>query len=230
MRYFNIVLAAIQLLLLVTGQWETFMLTFALGALTMKPNGHLMACATTCELDDISEDDDCNNRGGLKTVYWTKYDNINWATMATDPLKFNPTTQTILGFTMVASAVFTKLTFGRKQAFYNFTYTKDTDVYTQIITMIFNGKSVANRNALAKAVGCCKVIAAIYDNNCLSRVVGVEWNGDSFEPQITPLAITRHLDASGQFGTDKARDEIDLGGESLITPLYSTVLESAIPV
>lgn len=230
MNPLTISIALLQLFFLFTGEWELFMLSFALGALSMKRTSYALACATTCELTDIEEDDDCNNRGGIKTVYWAKYADIDWATMATDPLKFNPTTQTILGFTMLASAVFHKLTFGRKQAFYNFTYTKDTDVYAQVITLIFNGKSATNRNAFAKAVGCCKVVAVIFDNNCLSRVVGVEWDGTTFEPQITPLGITRHLDSSGQFGADKARDEIDLGGESLIAPLYSTALESAIPV
>jgi len=208
-------------------------LTFILGALLNTQNyrlGVLQVCVTTCELADISTSDECNIRGGLKTVYWALYSDIDWEDMAADPLQFDTATQEILGYTMVGGAVFNKLTFERKQGLYDFTYTEDTGVYEQVVTMIFEGKSVTLRNALVSTIGCCKIILHIFDNNCLERVVGVEWDGVTFEPQVKTLRITRHLDSSGEFGTAPARDELDIGGESLFAPIYAQVGETNIPV
>lgn len=218
-------LVALQVLFLWFGLYPEFMLTFLVGAgfSAMGRKSFVnAACVTTCELNDLTSSDDCNTRGGIRLAFWAKYSDIDWEAMAAAPLIFNPTTQLILDYTMVGGAVFKKLEFERKAANYNFTYTSDTDLYTQVIATIFEGKDSANRNAIVEAIGCCKLILHIVDNNCQERVVGVEWDGTSFSPQITPLRITRHLDTSGVLGTDKGRDEIDFGGESLIAPLYST--------
>lgn len=218
-------LVSLQVLFLFFGLYPEFMVTFAAGAALAsldKSTGILAACVTTCTLADLTSSDDCNTRGGIKKAYWAKYSDIDWAAMAAAPLMFNPTTQLILDYTMVGGAVFNTLTFEKKQGNYNFTFTSDADLYAQVITMIFEGKDSATRNALVASIGCCKLILHIVDNNCQERVVGVEWDGTSFTPQITPLRISRHLDTSGVLGTDKGRDEIDFGGESLIAPLYST--------
>lgn len=207
-------------------------LFFLLGAVTSQNHkyGILSACVTSCELQDIATSDECSIRGGLKTVYWAKYSDIDWSAMAADPLKFDTVNQEILDYVMVGAAVFYKLTFERKQGNFNFTYTEDTDVYTQVVTMVFEGKSRDIRNAFAGTVGCCKLILHIFDNNCLERVVGVEWDGSTFEPQVKTLKMTRHLDSSGEFGTSKARDEMDIGGESLTPPLFASVGEANMPV
>lgn len=192
--------------------------------------GQMNACAVSCELGAISSSDDCNIRGGIKTAYWALYNEINWASMAVSGSNFDTSTQLIKDYIMVSTAKFKKLSFERKQGAYNFTYTKDSDVYTQLVTLIFEGKDNTVKNALTKAIGCCKIVFHIFDNNCIERILGVEWNGTTFDPQVVPLSITRHLDTSGEFGSSKARDEIDLGGESLMAPLYGTVGESNIPV
>lgn len=237
-KYYNkiaLFMAIMQFWFLLSGNLPLFMISFTIGALwfAMTSKSHIRLnglCVTTCELSDISYDTACNIKGGLKAAYWAKISDVDWAAIAANPLLFDTTTQKLLGYTMLGGAVFHKLTFDRKQGFYNFTYTSDTDVYAQLITMIFEGKSITNRNNLVKAVSCCNLLIHLIDNNCQERIVGIEWNGTSFEPQISKLKITRHLDASGQFGTDKARDELDLGGESLTAPLYANVGETNIPI
>jgi hypothetical protein len=230
-RFISLLVLAALYLGVVTGNFGPFMLVFALSGLTMKYQpGVFSACVSTCELTDITESDDCKIRGGIKTAYWTEYNSIDWEDMASDPLKFDTATETVLGYTMVGGAVFKKLTFGRKNGFYDFTFTEDTDVYEQLITMIFEGKSNANRLAFKKSLNCCRIVLHIFDNNCLERIVGVEWDGASFEPQVKTLRIGRHLDSSGQSGDSKSRDEFDLVGESLFAPLFSTVGETNIPL
>ncbi len=236
---FGWLLAIIQILALAAGNLPVFMCVFALGALHMGKVAKNIRqfnalCVTTCALSDIAYDSSCSIKGGLRTVYWARYSDIDWpAILAPHAPPALPTfdvpTQTVLGYIMIGNAKFNKLTFDRKSSFYNFTFTSDAELYSILMTIIFEGKSAANRQAFTNAVSCCDIVAHIFDNNCKERIIGVEYNGTSFEPQITKLRITRHLDSSGQFGTDKARDELDLGGESLTTPLFANVGELNIP-
>ena len=232
--YASVGYGSAMILALLFSNLGLFMVLFVVGALIQARFGpklaHLPACVITCQVQDITSGTDCNIRGGLKTVYWALYDDIDWATMAGDPLQFDTTDQKILGYTMIGGATFSKLTFERKQGQYEFNFTEDADVYEQAITLIFEGKGFATRNAFASAVNCCKLVAHIFDNNCQERIVGVEWDGVTFEPQIKTLRITGHLDASGETGSSKARDELILGGESVSPPLYGEVTEVNIPV
>lgn len=229
--YIGLLISALSLVALFNLNIPVFMVLFLLSALAFgyKPATSFNACVTTCTVDNISTSDDCNIRGGLKTIYWAQYTDIDWEAMAADEYAFDPATQTILSYTMVGGAEFKKLTFDRKQGLYTFTYTEDTGVYEQVITTIFEGKAVEIRNAFAAAVGCCKLIVHLFDNNCLERVIGVEWDGATFEPQVKTLRITRHLDASGEFGSSKARDEMDFGGESITAPMFAEVGEDNMP-
>lgn len=229
-NYIRNLFALVALVALFFANYPVAVTAFALSALMQRRSNILTVCATSCEIDDITSSDDCNLRGGLKTAYWGQYSDVDWEAMAADPTAFDPDTQCVQSYIMNAGATFKKLTFDRKQGFYDFTYTSDTDLYEQVITMIFEGKSKENRNAFCKAVGCCKIILHLFDNNCQERIVGVEWDGVSFEPQVTSLRIGRHLDSSGQFGSTKARDEIDFTGESICTPLFAEVGQAAIPV
>lgn len=184
----------------------------------------------TCSLDAITTSTDCKLRGGIRALYWTQYSNVDWATMVADPLQFDPTNQEVLDYTMVAAAVFTKVEFDRKNAFYDVTFTEDADVYAQLITMFFDGKDRARRNSLQAATLCCDIVAHVYDNNGTQRVFGVDYNGTSFDKQLTSLKVGRHLDSSGQLGQSKARDELDLSGEAFFAPLFADVDEASIPV
>ena len=232
-QYLNIGFAILAIIGAVTLNPVVFAVGFIGAAFTADPQyktGVLTANLVTCELDDIETSNECKTRGGLSIVYWANYDDIDWETMAGNPANFDPVTCTVLAYVMNGAAVFKKLTFERKQGFYDFTFTEDADVYEILVTMIFEGKSAVNSKAFRNAIGCCKIVLHIIDNNCIERVVGVEWNGTGFTQQAKTLRIVRHLDSSGQLGSSKARDEVDIGGESLYPPLYATVTEANIPV
>lgn len=222
--------AAISLLALVTGNIPLFMLGFVAAATLAPRNSYLLnTCVTSCELNDITSAIGCNTRGGIRVVYWINYTEVDWDAMAISPAHFDAANYTILDYIMIGGATFRKLTFDSKTSFYEFIYTEDTGVYTQLITMIFEGKSAPNTLAFCNAVGCCNVVAHIFDNNCLARVVGPSWTGSVIGNQTKTLRIGRHGDYSGVFGDSIARDELDLTGESICPPLFSTIDELAIP-
>lgn len=184
----------------------------------------------TCALDAISNPSSCNDRGGIRAIYWTEYDNIDWDAMAGEIADFDPTNQEILDYVMVGGAVFNQIEFERKNAFYDFTFTRDQDFYELLITLMFKGKDRDRRNSLQSAIACCNIVLHIYGNAGEQRVVGVDWNGDSFSNIVEQLAVTRHLDSGGQLGTSRGRDELDLGGQSFFAPLWASVAESALPL
>lgn len=227
---FQMIVGLITLAGLATGNYQLAIITYGLGACCIKPTNILGLYAVACNLGAITTNDDCGNKGGLADAYWTKYDSVNWASMASNVLNFNPTSLLILDYIMNGSDVFTRLEFKVEDSTYDFTFTEDTDSYDQLIKFVFEGKSNAQTTAFRKAVGCCKMIIHLIDVNGLERVVGVEWNGTAFIKQLKTLRMVRHLDTSGQLGQSRARDEMDLGGKSVRPPLYATVGASNIPV
>ncbi len=159
-------------------------------------NQNHFTMAAECALDQLSTNTQCGNRGGIRIGYWTKYENIDWDAMATDPLKFDPVTKQILGYTMVGGATWNKVSFNKKSGFYNFDYTSETQVFTQLVQMFFFGKTNERKNALDAAIACCSVVAHLFGTDGQQRVPGVEWNGTGFEEQTEPLVITRISDTS----------------------------------
>lgn len=182
-----------------------------------------MACTVTATLGNLGQSPDCNLRGGLKTIKWIENQHIDWDEMTTNTANANVNVDgEVIQFAYTGSetdASWHTLTFERKLGSYNFTFTEDADVYEQLITVTFEGKSKADREIFLNALSVCKIVAVVYDNNCQARLIGVDYDG-TFTEQIKSLRIVRHLDASGEFGTSKARDEMDLGGESLFPPMY----------
>lgn len=229
MKKVSIFLLLAGIVSVLAGDMVNFVLLFGMAGLAMKP-GIAQASVFPCALTALTEPDDCNLRGGLSAAYWAKASEIDWASMESDNTKFNPTTQTILDYVMVGAAVFKPIKFNRKGGSYSFTWTAETQSYEQLIPLIFEGKDNANRLAIQSAASCCKIILHLFDNNGLERVVGIEWNGTKFIPQVVNLRVTRHLDASGNLSGEKGREELDLGGESTFAPLYATVTEANIPV
>ena len=184
----------------------------------------------TCALDSIVNPTTCNERAGIKSLYWTTYESIDWTTMAATPAQFDQTNQTILDYAMVGGGVFTKVEFERKGAFYDFTYTQDQGFYENLISLLFRGKDITRRNSLQSAIACCNVVLHIYGNGGEQRVVGVDWDGVVFDNILEKMAVTRHLDSGGQLGTSKGRDELDIGGQSFFAPIWATVDETTIPL
>lgn len=184
----------------------------------------------TCALDTITNPAVCNDRGGIRKAYWFEFDSVDWPTMLADPLQFDPANHQVLGYTMLGGATFHELTFERKSAFYDFTFTRDEDVYTILVQWIFKAKDNARRLALQNAIACCNLGLHIYGNDGTQRVIGPDYNGVVIDEMLEPLAVTRHLDSSGQLGTSRARDEMDLGGESFFAPLFASVDEGDLPL
>ena len=183
----------------------------------------------TGALDQISTATDCVDKGGIRVLYWTEYSNVDWATMVGDATKFDATNNLILDYVMLNSSTFNKIEFERKQAFYDFTYTEDADVVALLVSLMFKGKNNARKNSLDKAIRSCSIIAHIYDENGKQRVIGVDYNGVEFSRIPEYLSVGRVLDSSGQRGSSRARDEMDLTGEADFLPLFATVTETDIP-
>lgn len=184
----------------------------------------------TCALNAIVNQSGCNDRGGLRAFYWFEVEDVDWETMLADPLQFDEATQTILGFTMVGAATMSKVTFKREEAFYDFTYTEDTDLYEQLITLMFEGKSNPRRIALQQAIACCNIGAILYANDGSQRVIGKDYNGVVFDDVLKRLRVARHLDSSGQLSNSRSRDELDLAGKSFYAPLFANVDEADLPL
>lgn len=184
----------------------------------------------TCALEEILNPPGCIGRAGISELYWYDVGTVDWAAMAADPLKFDATNQLVLGYEMIGDAIMNKITFEPKSAYYEFVYTQDTGVYTLFITLSFRGKDAARRNKLAAAIACCNIGLHIIGNSGEQRIVGQDWNGESFSNILIQLAIARHLDGGGQLGTSVARDELDFGGESFYPPLFGNVPKSSLPL
>lgn len=189
-----------------------------------------MSAYLNCALEELSTTSECKNRGGMRVAYWVSSDQVDWATIVADALQWDTATEILLDYTMLLSATFTKVTFERKTAFYDFTFTTDEDLYQVLITFIFEGKNAARRLSLQKALNCCSIVFHLFDNNGLERVVGIEFDGTNLSDPISRLKVGRHLDSSGTFGDSKARDEVDLVAEHLCAPMFATVTEAQIPV
>lgn len=226
---FQLIAGLITLFGLATGNYHFAIIAYGLSACLMEPTNVLGLYAVACDLGAITTNDDCASKGGIADAYWTKYNNVDWASMAANILMWNPTTLLILDYTMVLTAVFKQLEFKVEDSTYDFTFTEEADAYDQLIKFVFEGKSNSQTTAFRKAVGCCKIVLHVIDVNGLERVVGVEWNGAAFVKQLKTLRVVRHLDTSGQLGSARARDEMDLGGKSVRPPLYATVGASNIP-
>jgi len=184
----------------------------------------------SCDLLALNSANDCNDRGGIRKAFWTEYNNIDWDTMLADPLLFDPTNEQILGYAMNGGAVFTEIEGESKNSFYEFTYTSEQDFYQLLVTFLFKGKDRTRRNRLQKAIACCNVVIHIYGRSGEQRVIGVDYNGEVFDPIVEFARVTRHLDSGGQLGTSRSRDELDLGGQSFYAPLWANVAESDIPL
>ena len=183
-----------------------------------------------CATPEILNPTTCNDRGGFYAAGWTTYEAVDWAAMAADNSKFDQTTATLLDYTMQTGGVFNILTSKAKDAYYEATFTSENDYWELLVAQIFEGKDVARTNAFNQAIQCCQLILHLFANNGKDRVFGVDWNGTSFQPTLEPLRVGRVLDAGGQIGSNKARDEMDLTGQSLFAPIHSTMAYANLPL
>ena len=163
-------------------------------------------------------------------MYWTEYQNIDWASMVASPTNFDTANHEVLEYIMNGGAVWSKVEFEKKQSFYEFTYTAEDDFYTLLLTLGFNGKDSARRTKLQKAIQCCEIVVHIFGYGGEQRVIGADYNGEVVESIVELQTVTRHLDRGGQLGTSQPGDEVDLGGESFFAPMFAQVTEADIPL
>lgn len=230
-------LVAIALLYMgyTTGNYAPFIALFITGAVLNAPktSGQLAVSVYPCELGaPTTASAGCSTRGGMNVGYWAKYSDIDWVAMATGQTpQFNSTTKQISGFTMIGNTFFTKVEHDKKLGSYEAIYTEADGFYKNSLKLFFIGKSNANREVFSHAISCCDIVYITIGNDGTIRIFGADFNGTSITQLLTPLKIARHGDYGGQLGqSDKARDEVDLEGESLNAPFFGTFAESAIPV
>ena len=191
----------------------------------------VLMCTFTCDLSALTTSDECNLSGGIQEAYWAQFGDIDWIAIAADPLKFNPTTQQLIGTpTMVLGAVWKLISPERKTATYTFTWTEESDVYTQEIVLNFEGTSNAMRLAFTKSVKCCNLVLLIIDNNCQQRLVGVEWTGTKFIKQSKTLRFGTHVSTSGTKGSAKPANNVTLVGESDLDPMFANIDLTTLPL
>jgi len=186
--------------------------------------------AISCALEGISKVAGCNRRGGIRALYWTEYQNIDWDTMVADPLQFDPANHEILEYTMIGGATWAKVEFEKKESFYEFTYSDENDYYELLVTIGMTGKSSARRLALQKAIQCCEIVAHIFGYSGEQRVIGLDYNGEVIESIVDLAHIGRHADRGGQLGTSRAGDDFDIVGEAFYAPLFAQAVEGDLPL
>ena len=182
-------------------------------------------CENPCALADYTASG-CTKSAGLKALFWALRSDIDLVATAA-----NVSAGGVLSaWVMVGAAVFNRVYFEREQAFYTATFTEDADSYDVLIQLMSEGKAATRTQVLREALGCCDIVIHTFDNSCVERILGIDWDGtDLFEP-VDGLHIGRHLDASGAKGSDKARDEFDIVGKQDTAPLFATVTIAAMPV
>ena len=185
----------------------------------------MLNCEDPCALAEIPIST-CIKQAGLKALFWALVSDIDLeATKANINADYE-----LSAWVMEGAAVFNRIYFEREQAFYSATYTEDTDTYETLIQLMFEGKNAARTVALRNALGCCNIVIHTFDNSCVERVFGLEFDGTDLFSGLKPMRIGRHLDQSGQKGSSKSSDEIDIIGKQDMAPLFGTVTIAAMPV
>lgn len=178
-----------------------------------------------CSTGDITTDTTCSDRGGLLTVFWIDQSEVDWDAMAL-VANYDDATHTILDWVLEVGGAFGELTFTRRNGRLDSLYTRDNGFYEVNLTnLIFQGHSASKTISLGQAIACCGIVAQIFDNNGLARVIGKEFVNGAWIDPVDNVALSRHLDTTGAFGAadDKARDEIDISGSHSYPPAYSSV-------
>ena len=228
-----VTLAALFWAVTPNGNFAPFITLFSASALafsTSKPTSFAV-CVTPCGLGTPTSNSDanCAAKGGVRRGYWAKYSDIDWAAMRVSALHWNNTTKTILGFIFLNSAEFIPVPHDLKTGEANADFSRSDGFYKNSIKVNFMGQSPANRKIFEEAIGCCNLVYVTVSNACSIRVWGVDDDGAGFSPLLTPLTIDKNSDKSGTLGgTNAARNEIELVGESLVAPLFYTSAEATL--
>jgi hypothetical protein len=69
----------------------------------------------------------------------------------------------------------------------------------------------------------------LFGNNGKKRVIGVDWNGESFSRPVDNFRISQHNDQGGDLGTSTSTDDLAWQGNQLFAPLFADVPRSDFP-
>lgn len=183
-----------------------------------------------CSIQDLGTSSECNTRAGIKAIFLGEFNKFNRAAIAAsmqatgDVLtEWNPNWYDS-GNTPLA-----KWEFERQGAFYDQTYTSDTDQYEQLITIILNGKNATRVQRLQQAVLCCRMAGFVFYNTGAGRMIGFDYDGATLDLPLDALRVGRHLDTSGTLGDSAQRDEIDLTASNFnSTPYVDANVQSSL--
>jgi hypothetical protein len=165
----------------------------------------------SCQLPAITTVDNCQDQGGLLTVFWTDSSNIDWEAMAT-ATNYTDGTFSVQSWVLTTGS-WNEITFERENGRLDSLYTSGTNYYeVSLLNLLLKGHEKARTIAMGQAIPCCGIIAQVHDNNSKARIIGKEFINGAWVDPVRRLRITRHLDTTGAFGTedDLARDEFDL--------------------
>lgn len=228
-----VTLAALFWAVTPNGNFAPFITLFSASALafsTSKPTSFAV-CVTPCGLGTPTSNSDaaCAAKGGVRRGYWAKYSDIDWAAMRASALHWDGATKTIKGFIFIGAAGFIPVPHDLKTGEANADFSRADGFYKQSIKVNFMGQSPANRKVFEDAIGCCNLVYVTISNACAIRVWGVDDDGSQFSQLLTPLTIDKNSDKSGTLGgSNTARNEIELTGESLASPMFYTSAESTL--
>lgn len=175
-------------------------------------------------MGDIATDATCSDSGGLLIAFGADSTDIDWTTME-GPTYYDDATFSVLQWAMEAGGNFYEFSFERRNGRLDATYTSADGFYAvELLNLLFKGHSASKSIAIGQAVNCCGLVAQVFDNNSLARVIGKEYVGGWVDP-LSKLRVSRHLDTHGGYGSedDKARDEMDWSGQHSHPPAYSDV-------
>lgn len=209
------------------GNFAPFIALFSVSALAFStPKASSFAvCVTPCGLGTPTSNSDaaCAAKGGVRRGYWAKFSDIDWAAMRASALHWDNATKTIKGFIFLGAAEFTPVPHDLKTGEANADFSRADGFYKNSIKVNFMGQSPANRKVFEDAIGCCNLVYVTVSNACAIRVWGVDDDGSQFSQLLTPLTVDKNSDKSGTLGgSNTARNEIELMGESLVSPMFYT--------
>lgn len=181
----------------------------------------VLDCTSPCTLSEIKAGNP--DKGGVRWAYWGLRSAIESITFDVDGQ--------ITAYSMVLNEYFYRLIFDRENTSYIGTYSEEAGLYEHNFTVMFDGKSVEQRNAISNALDCNNLVFHIGTANCKERVIGIERDSaDNIERYTRPMKIGEHEDRQGQSGGDRAGDMVVFTGKSDKAALFSTVGASDIPV
>ena len=183
-----------------------------------------------CAVNSLTNPSVCNVRGGIRKIYATTYPKINFDSMLTDNTKFDTSNHKILGYTMNTGGIFYEWEFEKNEAFYEFTYSRDSQTYAINIQMFLKSKDSDRTKSLNELIQCCDLVLHIYGYAGEQRVVGIDYDGNEFAVQWETLAVGEHVDRSGQPGSSSPGDQLSFSGQSFFAPIHASVTTANIPL